>query len=434
MADGLTEEIIVNLGRIARLDVRSRNEVEALRGGVQSTRAIGRRLGVAYVVTGSVRPVLHGVRVSAELASAIRGRVVWARTFERADADLASLTTAIADSIARGIVGRLLPDEERTLARTRTRSAAAYDLYLRGVAAARGFDAMGLRRADGLFAEAVRADSNFADAWAARADVWGWLADTWEAPGVAYPLAREYARRAIALDPGQPLALAADAAVRLFYDWDVAGAVSASDRAIRASPGDVVPRLVRAVAFAVSQDTAAAIAEIRRADALDSLDSRVALVTVTVLFLYLGQDSAAFAAMHRLENGPLRDFALGQQMWMLSILRRCDEASALKRRLGATALPMYPCLPAGAAGVAMADSMVSSWQTGGGYLMPTEPAFLYGWVGDVDRAVPWLERGLASRSWFVRWLAFDHRAGPLLGDPRVQDIIRRAEAATVRSP
>ena len=57
VAQGLTEEIIVNLGRIARLDVRSRNEVQFLRGAAQRSRALGQQLNVAYVVTGAVRPV-----------------------------------------------------------------------------------------------------------------------------------------------------------------------------------------------------------------------------------------------------------------------------------------------------------------------------------------------------------------------------------------
>ena len=110
LAEGLTEAIIVQLGQVARISVQSRSAVRRFRGAhVPDPRIIGRTLGVAYLVTGSVQRADRAVRVTIELAHTTTGLRVWGDQFIGADDSLFALQDDIARRVAEGVAGRLLP-------------------------------------------------------------------------------------------------------------------------------------------------------------------------------------------------------------------------------------------------------------------------------------------------------------------------------------
>jgi len=134
LAEGLTEAIITQLGDLPRLRVKSRFLVRRYQGGVGQAdpAAIGRALGVTYLVTGSVQRAGHRVRVTAELARAASGDRVWGQQYDRGDGDVFAIQEDIARGVATGVAGRLLPAEAAVLATRPTRSNEAYDHMLRG--------------------------------------------------------------------------------------------------------------------------------------------------------------------------------------------------------------------------------------------------------------------------------------------------------------
>jgi adenylate cyclase len=165
LADGLTEEIINRLSGIERLTVRSRYQVRRYRGtAMEDPAAVGRTLGVAYIVSGSVRRTAGRLRVNAELIRAAGGVQVWGQQFDQASADVFQIQEAVAREVATGIVGRLLPAERQTLATRPTSSAAAYDAFLRGNFSMARRDSAGIRRAVEEFERALRADPTYTDA------------------------------------------------------------------------------------------------------------------------------------------------------------------------------------------------------------------------------------------------------------------------------
>lgn len=180
LADGLTEAIIVRLGQVGRLEVKSRGAVRRFRETRLEPAPLGRQLGAAHLVSGTVRRSGSRLRVTVELVRSATGNQMWAQQFDRAGTDLLAIEEDVARAVATAIAGRLLPAERSQLARRPTRNPAAYDHYLRGnyylalrtpQAGARGL---------GEFEAAVRLDPEFSAAFAraaygyALALGWGW--------------------------------------------------------------------------------------------------------------------------------------------------------------------------------------------------------------------------------------------------------------------
>lgn len=207
LADGLTEEIIGRLSDIERLTVRSRYLVRRYRGAAfDDPAAIGRSLNVTYLVSGTVRRAGGRLRVSAELMRAVGGAQVWGQQFDQPAGDVFSVQEDVAQGVATGIVGRLLPAETRTLAVRPTSSADAYDAYVLGRFYWNKRTAADLVRASHYFQQAIREDSNYAQAWSGLADSYVlFIPQEYDVPGInpdsILTLAEQAARRAIALAP-----------------------------------------------------------------------------------------------------------------------------------------------------------------------------------------------------------------------------------------
>jgi TolB-like protein/Tfp pilus assembly protein PilF len=170
IASGVTEELINRLGRIERLQVKSRTYVQRYRGRpIDDPAALARSLGVAHLVSGSVQRGGGRLRVTVELTRAPGGMRVWGDTYDRAADDLMAVESEVAEAIASAIGGRLAPAERQSLAARPTASSAAYDHLLRGrfLYARRSPDA--LRRAVAEFEGALRLDPDLAEAHASRA-------------------------------------------------------------------------------------------------------------------------------------------------------------------------------------------------------------------------------------------------------------------------
>ncbi|MGH7613182.1 MAG: hypothetical protein ACREMW_03930, partial [Gemmatimonadales bacterium] len=164
LADGLTDEIIARLGQIERLQVKSRTAVARYRNATLDPGFLGRTLGVVYLVNGTVRRGAGRLRVTVELVRAASGNRLWGQQYDRTDADLLAIEEDIAKAVVTAIAGRLAPAERASLAVRPTRSAAAYDHYLRGNHALAQRSQAGLARALAEYQAALRLDSTFASA------------------------------------------------------------------------------------------------------------------------------------------------------------------------------------------------------------------------------------------------------------------------------
>ncbi|HEY3663912.1 MAG TPA: FlgO family outer membrane protein [Chthoniobacterales bacterium] len=129
-ADGVHDDILSSLARIADLKVISRTSVQQYRTGTRNLREIGEALGVAHVLEGTVRRSGNRVRVNAQLINARTDVHVWAETFDRELTDLFAIQTELAERIVRALQANLSPREMAGLSMAPTNDLAAYDLYI----------------------------------------------------------------------------------------------------------------------------------------------------------------------------------------------------------------------------------------------------------------------------------------------------------------
>jgi TolB-like protein/Flp pilus assembly protein TadD len=169
-ADGVQDEILTNLAKVADLKVISRTSVMQYRGAAtRNLREIGRALGVAHALEGSVQKVANKVRVNAQLIDARNDAHLWAQTYDRDLADVFAIQSEVAQAIAEQLQARLSPNEKAAITKPPTTDPVAYDLYLR----ARQLDDMSndpnakerLIQGISLLEEALRRDPKFLRAY-----------------------------------------------------------------------------------------------------------------------------------------------------------------------------------------------------------------------------------------------------------------------------
>src|SRR2546421_4660573 len=169
-ADGIQDEILVRLAKIADLKVISRTSTQHYKSVPENLRAIGQELGVAHLLEGSVQRAANRVRVNAQLIDARTDAHLWAQTYDRDLADVFAIQGEIARAIAEQLQAKLSPNEKKAIEQPPTTDLAAFDLYSRAKALllTAGFSATGepdLRKAIELLDEAVKRDPSFFDAY-----------------------------------------------------------------------------------------------------------------------------------------------------------------------------------------------------------------------------------------------------------------------------
>jgi serine/threonine protein kinase/Flp pilus assembly protein TadD len=210
--DGITEDIVTELSKIAQLEIFPRSEMIAFRDKSVTAQQVGQQLGAAYVLEGSIRRAGNRVRITAQLVEASTRHSVWAERYDRQLEDVFAIQEEIARSIAQALRITLTPQEEKTIARKPTENSLAYDFYLRGRSYAHRENMdYGLQ----MFEQAIQLDPNFALAHAGIANLCGLIYELREQNAKWIERGLAACDRATALAPDLPEVLVARA--RLAY-------------------------------------------------------------------------------------------------------------------------------------------------------------------------------------------------------------------------
>src|SRR5262249_53625572 len=161
-AEGMQEEILTRLAKIADLKVISRTSTQRYQSKPGNLAEIAKQLGVANILEGSVQKAGDTVRVSVNLIQAASDSHLWAETYDRKLTDTFGVESEIAKGIAESLQAKLTGHEEQALAAKPTNNPEAYDAYLRGLA----FEARDMSKVPGFYERAVQLDPNFALVWA----------------------------------------------------------------------------------------------------------------------------------------------------------------------------------------------------------------------------------------------------------------------------
>jgi len=204
-ADGIQDEILTRLSKIADLKVISRTSTQHYKSAPENLPEIARELGVAHVVEGSVQKSGDGVRVNVQLIKAANDSHLWADTFDRKLTDIFSVESEVAKAIANQLQAKLTGQEEQVIAAKPTDNPEAYDAYLRGLAYSVKAgnlpgNALGAQK---YLREAVRLDPKFALAWAllSYVEARGYITATLQPTVALREEARQAADTALTLQP-----------------------------------------------------------------------------------------------------------------------------------------------------------------------------------------------------------------------------------------
>ena len=205
-ADGIQDDVLTNLSKIGDLKVISRTSVMSYRGKASNVREIGKALGVATILEGSVRRVGNRVRVNVQLINASNDEHLWAEDYDRDLTDVFAIQTDLAQKIARELQAKLSPTEKAQIERKPTQNGEAYltfvqahDLFTRPDK----FRA-DTEKAEQLFEQATRLDPDFAEAFAGLAWVEDWIYHTFDPTPARKEKAGAAAARAVQLQPELP--------------------------------------------------------------------------------------------------------------------------------------------------------------------------------------------------------------------------------------
>jgi serine/threonine protein kinase/DNA-binding winged helix-turn-helix (wHTH) protein/Tfp pilus assembly protein PilF len=434
LADGLSESLIDYLAELPNVKVMSSAVVAPHRDKASDPKAVGRALGVGFVLTGKVVAQEQNLRVNVALVNARDNSHVWGHRFNRSLADLLDVENEIARAIADELRVKLTDSDKQRIARRQTENPEAHRLYLKGRYAWNRRTAASLNQGIAYFKQAAEKDPNYALAYSGIADCYTFLA--WNsilAPGECMPRARAAAEKALDIDPSLAEAHGSLGLVRLFYDWDWASAESEFRHALELNPDYAVARIWYAIQLLVFGRREEAVRQMERAV---QSDASLPTGTLVAYGYYLMRDGGR--ALDQIEkiieldpNLSIGRFVRGNVYEQLLGSREqaaadFESAVALSNRNSAMlgALGHFY----GAAGeVAKAEALLAELEETGArrYVTPRAAAWILLGLGRQEEALKWLERAFQERSAWVILVNLAPVYDSLRGSPHLRELTAR---------
>jgi TolB-like protein/DNA-binding winged helix-turn-helix (wHTH) protein/Tfp pilus assembly protein PilF len=433
-SDGMTDELITELGQIGQLRVISRTSAMTYKGTHKSLPEIARDLNVDAVVEGAVLRSGKKVRITAQLILAPADKHLWARSYEGDLNDTFALQKQVARSIAGEIRIELTPHEQAVFKNVTRVNPEAYEAYLKGRYFWNKRTADGLKEAIDYFNQAIEKDPNYAAAYAGLTDAYA-LAGDWKygvmAPRDAYPKAAAAATKALELDSSLGEAHISRAFCLDAFDWDWESAGREFTRGIELSPGYATGYEWYGWHLAVLGRNREAVAEVEKAASLDPLSLIVSTDLAEELMVAHRYDEAIKQTQKAMNLDPFfaaAHFVLGEVFVQkhLNTEAVAEFQKAIELSPGSTAFTANLAYAYAVSGmrneaVKILDDLKNRSQNG--FSNAPEIALVYVGLNDKDQAMAWLEKAYAER--FSPWVLMRPAFDPLLPDPRFRDLLRR---------
>jgi TolB-like protein/tetratricopeptide (TPR) repeat protein len=435
-ADGLTEEMISQLGRFnpKTLGVIARTTVMQYKGRSTPIRRIADELNVDYVMEGSVRREADRVRVTAQLIHGHDETHRWAESYDRSMRSMLGLQRELAADIGREIRLKLSPERQASFGDMDTVNPEAYLAHSKGRQLLNAFTPESVRRSVEYFQRAIDSDPTYAASYASLAEAYEQLPMWVDAPPVhTLPLALQAAEHALALDPNLPEAYVSLGLIHAYYLWDWPKAEGQYQRALELNPSCSPARQWYAEFLAEMGRIDDALAILEPARTHDPLSRGI---LATRAFVFLGGrrfDKAIAEAELALEIDPTYAMALirlglayegqGRHADALRALRRAQEAAP--GLWDCTSLLGYTHARAGDRQEALKQLNKLHRLAERRYV----PAFLFAnpylALGDHDEALRFMEKEYDARGWYLLLIRQSPLYDPLRSHPRFQALMRR---------
>jgi len=441
--DGMTEAVITDLTKIKAMKVVSRTSAIRYKNSKKPLRDIAGDLNADAVIEGSVMRSGDRVRITVELIDASSDQHLWAESYERSLKDVFALQSEVAQAIAKQVQATITPQEQARLVTRSPVDPEAYELFLKGRHIMRRGGLEDVRKAIEYFEAGLKKDPDSAVIYTGLADAYIYkMSDVHESPVEAVVKARAAATKALELDESLGEAHTSLASIRLFYDWDWAGAERELKRAMELNPGDALTYRLYGAFLTIMGRHPEATPYFDEARKLDPLYERNYAAEGYSYFM-AHQFDAAIAEYRKsleIEPDPMTYFGL-----VLALAEKGDHAEAISEGEKATKLDSSPLLLTSlASAYARAGRRTDSqrilqqleelsklqgpapaWHGRHlGYVCPYEVAGVYAQLGDKDRTFRWLNKASQSRS-CMYWLRQDPRFDSIHADPRFQELLSR---------
>jgi TolB-like protein/Tfp pilus assembly protein PilF len=433
-ADGFTDLLIADLGRIAALNVISRTSAMCYRATTKPLPEIARELQVDTAVEGSIMRAGDRVRITVQLIDARRDSHLWAQSYERDLHDLLRLQREVARDVSGAIHVALTSGESKRLGTGRGVDPDAHEAYLKGCYFWHKRTAEDIGRSVEYFQRAIERDAMYAPPYAGLAQAsgvagfFGYLP-----PSQAFVQMKALASKALMLDPNLPEAHACLAAVNLFYEWDWQAAKKRFLLALEENPSHPVAHEWYGWCLFALGRIDDALAEIRRARELDPLSVRAHTAVAMSLYFARQHDRALEHLNLALElDSRFADAHCGlglnyQQlgMWEKSFAA-FQEALVLSRR-GPEDIASAGFAYGVAGRTAEARAMLSDLEdlASSRYVPAVYVAAVHAGLGQKEDACDWLERAFAERASWLVFLRVEPWWDSLRAHPRFERLLQQ---------
>jgi TolB-like protein/DNA-binding winged helix-turn-helix (wHTH) protein len=429
-SDGLAEQLINDLAKVSGLKVVGRSSAFQFEGKNEDLRSVGRKLGVANILEGSVRKEGSRVRITVALTKVDDGFQLWTETYDREINHI----FAAQDEIARAVTGALQikllsPSSPELSPSSRSINPEAYQAYLQGqYFIARGQDERDLDRALSYADQAIKLDENYASAWAQRSQVLETMARIGRSENAeGYRHARESAEKAIALDPSLATGYLAMAMVQMNHDWDWEGADTSLKRAGLLEPGSAEVLRSRAYLARELGRVDEAIQLYQQAIGLDPLKANFYLALGYELYVGARYGEAQ-AMLQRAQdlNPQLSSLHLTRGQILLSQGRQQEALAEMAndigewQKLSGESLAYYALGRREESDGAL-QKLIATHQNDCAYQI----AEVYAYRGEADKAFEWLDRAYRQRDPGTPELKSDPLMRSLHQDGRYTELLKK---------
>jgi TolB-like protein/Tfp pilus assembly protein PilF len=434
-AEGVQDEILTRLSKVADLKVISRTSTERFKSSPENLPEIAKQLGVAHILEGSVQKANDQVRVNVQLIKAATDAHLWADTYDRKLNDIFAVESEIAKTIADTLQVKLTGSEKIQLAKKPTTNPEAYELYLKGRFFWNKRTAPDLRISIDYFNQAIAKDPDFALAYAMLAQAWSLLPYyDGGSPKDCGPPAEAAIQKALALDETSSEAHTALASFRATFQFNFSAAKREYQRALELNPNDATAHHWFALdVLAPLGESTKEIAELRRALELDPLS----LAINTNLGLALIQagrlDEAIVQLRKTIEMDPGFAFAhrtLGQAFELKGQIPQAmtEYQKAIALGEAPTGLGLLGHLYGTIGRKNEATKILGQLRAirERNYFDPYNLAIVYLGLGDREQALTALEQSFDERNGTqLELIRIDPFLDPLHGDPRFEALAEK---------
>src|SRR6266487_2591265 len=433
-ADGIQEEILARLAKIADLKVISRTSTQHYKSSPDNLPQIAKQLGVANILEGSVQKVADQVRVNVQLINAASDAHLWADKFDRKLADIFAVESEIATKIADTLQTKLSGSERTAIAARPTKNSEAHQMYLKGRYFLKKRTEEGLKKSIECFNQAIDKDSRYALAYSGLADSNMYLLRLGFLRGLSrketYERAEAAATKALELDDNLAEAHTSLALVKMEYEWDWTGSEREFQRAIQLNPGFAEAHHQYSHYLTAVGRSSESLVESLRALELDPL-SLVLNAHLAWHYLYARQYDQAIQQCQKAseldrnypETAEFRGLAYEQKgMYQEAIaeLKTAINLSGGSPHMKAELGHAYAIAGETTQALGILDELKrGSTET---HISSYDIAVIYIGLGRKEQALEAFEDAYQERSEWLRYVKVDPRLDPLRGDPRFEKL------------